>query len=749
MKIKYITLCGLLLACSLDASMYSQSVPEVPQIAAPEITTPEQIHDLSTHLSMNQLAVAKRAIATAQSNCDQRLKQAHDKGYDVLQYDASSGVSRWTGASVRWPLNDPTPHSEMLRDPGADPTASLGPIAVTAHTQDLVMVQVCHLRFDSTVNVSATTVSTGDRVIDIRGTTPTTAVATAATTNDALQTALSGATNSALAATLPSATAPPGFGANTVVTLGSTKAGSYTPASIAAAPQDFSRGIQAYRAESSAALREINQLCSDPLRGCNRNGVTTNYASATTAGSVLDVYSRALSFRKEIETLYQQDNTLSNTGLFDKAKADAQQFAVVLAALDSKITAANLGAQLPVLATSYRAMAGDLFTIREIELADRQLVGGGPAACPYSPADTTTKQSQTSVKGTKTPEQDTQETVSSSAVQSKENLLDGEYCYIQQYQRELVRLGLQLNGDEIQGAITPNELFGALSGLRDDLEAINQEVNAALAEINLWYSSSQAFFADVLTPMSSNTALRVGISAVETYVPFTLSFSSSSTSSSSASSGAVSGHFPSSTLIEVERRVHFNVVGGVLAIHVPTSTFSLLESTTAGTVGTPIAPCGGNSTVTDMAMTNYYCPVTTSSSNWQIAGITALNWIPWGRNYYPRVLSREEEHVKYTNPHTYRDMFGFMLGTSVTSLGTVFGGVDVEPWNGLDFYVGGASAHGQVLQSGAGAASNIYTTSTPPIDSTLHWGFAYGVGFDVSVLAQIFKGGSPSAPTTP
>jgi len=123
-----------------------------------------------------------------------------------------------------------------------------------------------------------------------------------------------------------------------------------------------------------------------------------------------------------------------------------------------------------------------------------------------------------------------------------------------------------------------------------------------------------------------------------------------------------------------------------------------------------------------------------------IAGIAGLNYFPFGRNYYP-------EAGRYSHWRTYRDMFGLLVGTSVTSLGSGFGGVSLEPTNGVSFFAGVASAHNSRLATGTGSASTIYTTSSPPTISTLHAGFAAGIGFDFSVFTQLFK--SAGAPTAP
>jgi hypothetical protein len=345
----------------------------------------------------------------------------------------------------------------------------------------------------------------------------------------------------------------------------------------------------------------------------------------------------------------------------------------------------------------------------------------------------------------------------SSTQASKWNMQQIAYCAVDQflndYRKELTKAGESDASGWIEGvpepqsdgdcSITcrPQTLYKELSDLRHELLNIDKSAGDAFHALNHWYDRSSVVFVDLLTPSTTNAEYRVGITAAPTYVPFTLTTPSSgggsSTTQASAVTAPAAGHIDTSSLFFVHRLANFNLIGGFLTVRVPTKTYALIPSTvTVPSSGTVFSPCGPGSSVTSTA-TSYYCPTVTQSTDWQVSAMAALNWFPWGRDYYPgqRVRTRAE---------TFRDMFGVMLGTAVTTLGTGFGGVNFEPVNGLSFYSGVASANSQRLPTGVNLSTPFNSTSNFQPVTTLHAGLAFGIGFDFGVASSIFRFSAPS-----
>ena len=662
---------------------------------------------------------------------DPTEQDANARGYNVLAYDASIGSTRWF------------PQHKYLRAIELDH----GPFLPIAWTKDQIMVEVCHLKFDSQVNVSLSYIAIPERGADIRGATPTATAATITpgTTTDALQN-VSSSTNNALAATLPSTSSPVGLSSNTIVVLGTMKAGVYTGATIAETPADFAQAIRAYDKESRATLEAIHDICFIGRYNSQDLCITApplDYETAHGAfGTLWSVMALAVQLRDQIKRYSQEEHAASNVGTFDLAKAQAQQFSVVLGALDSEITSANFPARLATLAANYRTIAADIAALRDIKEMDlREHVS---PTCPYvqgpyPPPGTETTIETDTTKGATKQSHTLQQTQASPTVQEERQ---DEYCSVDAFEQQY---NSDLSHIDTNTLVRPGDLYGELAALRSGLQALNQVTNEGFAELNDWYGKSSVVYTDALTPSTTNTGVRIGINAMEMYVPFTLAFSSSPTSASSsvASSGSgATGHFGSSTQLQIQRRANFNLVGGVLMIHVPTKNYSLTPSAIQPTPsGGTYAPCGPTSTATTSATTGtlstFYCPTVTQSTDWQVAGITALNWFPWGRNYYP---DRSQPW------RTFRDMFGVMLGSSVTSLGSGVGGLSFEPVNGISLYSGIASAHSQRLPTGIDTSTVYTATSSFSPVTTLHAGFSAGIGFDLSVFLSILKPAGPALP---
>jgi hypothetical protein len=259
---------------------------------------------------------------------------------------------------------------------------------------------------------------------------------------------------------------------------------------------------------------------------------------------------------------------------------------------------------------------------------------------------------------------------------------------------------------------------------------------------------------DLLAPETSNAYVRLSIVVQRGYTPFTLAnaggaITPTTTLNSPATATAASTSAPAHTvktiLMEVHRLANFNLMGGVMLIHVPTTTYgeqtqqATLTGTTPATGSSPamntyIENCGtGSNTETlpaTMATHTYSCLVQTQQTEWQVAGMAGVLWYPDGHDYFPR-------RSGFVN--TGRNLIpSLMVASSVTSLGNAMGGVNWEPMNGIDFYGGIASAHRMVPPPGFTANTIIPSGTTLQTQTQVHAGLTLGMGFDLSVFSAIF-----------
>lgn len=300
---------------------------------------------------------------------------------------------------------------------------------------------------------------------------------------------------------------------------------------------------------------------------------------------------------------------------------------------------------------------------------------------------------------------------------------------------------------------TLNVLNGNLDTLRNGLKDIDKKTTELYDRMNEWYFGSSVEQTDLLAPLTANAFVRISIIVQRGYTPFTLvnavsSITPTATANVPATTGTAStstpAHAVKTILVEVHRMANFNLVGGVMLIHVPTASFAVQASptpataNTSGSTTTYSGTCGGEPVAAPPPTTppspgqsvNYSCIVQTQQTQWQVAGMAGLVWFPWGHDYFPR-------HGGYAN-------FGrnlapsLILATSVTSLGNSMGGVNWEPVSGLDFYAGIGSAHRTVLPAGLAVNAAVASGTTINQATQEHAGFTVGVGFDLSVFSTIF-----------
>lgn len=318
-------------------------------------------------------------------------------------------------------------------------------------------------------------------------------------------------------------------------------------------------------------------------------------------------------------------------------------------------------------------------------------------------------------------------------------------------------------GDQL---ITLNSDLNTLRRRIGDIDANTAQLYDSM---NLWYQHSSVEQTDLLQPLTANSFLRVSIIVQRGYTPFTLANASGTftpTASTNvvptavaAASTSTPAHAVKTILVEVHRVANFNLMGGVMLIHVPTASYGLQASPTPAVVGSSTTTSGGTTTTTITETGNcagqmtslpapatataaspgvaYSCVIQTQQTQWQVAGMAGLVWFPWGHDYFPR-------HNGYAN--FGRNLLPSMvLATSVTSLGNSMGGVNWEPVSGLDFYAGLASANKNALPSGISVNTAIESGSTLQQATQVHAGFAIGVGFDFSVFTSLFSAKTTAA----
>jgi len=300
------------------------------------------------------------------------------------------------------------------------------------------------------------------------------------------------------------------------------------------------------------------------------------------------------------------------------------------------------------------------------------------------------------------------------------------------------------------------ELNEKLNELRKGLREIDLTTTELYDLMNEWYFHSSVEQTDLLPPFTSNAIVRISIVVQRGYTPFTLANAGAAITptatlnvpaTATAASTSTPAHAVKTILVEVHRLANFDLMGGVMFIHIPTTSYALQNEQ-----ATPVSPgattfnetCGAtNITVlpNNGEPPTYSCLVQTQHTDWQLAAMAGLLWYPWGRDYFPR-------RSGYVN--SGRDLLpSFLIATSVSSLGNSMGGVNWEPMNGVDFYVGLGSAHRTVLPPGITTNTIMPSGSTLQTQTQEHAGLTLGVGFDLSVIAQIFTSKSTSVATMP
>lgn len=239
-------------------------------------------------------------------------------------------------------------------------------------------------------------------------------------------------------------------------------------------------------------------------------------------------------------------------------------------------------------------------------------------------------------------------------------------------------------------ANSPTLLAQKIGDLQRSLEDLCSDTQRLFTEMNDWYSKSSVQDVKTLPSLQSNASIQVSLSVKRNFMPFQFGTPTAAAAATTAATASSFQPIVNSLLIEVHRKVYFNVVGGALAFHVPSNTYAFQHCK-------------------DSNGADGYCPFLTATSKFQVQGIVGVVWNPWGRDYFP---FGNTQSVGIFGPRRF--IPGLMMATSITSLGNAFGGVNIEPTNGIDLYLGAANGTTQTLAPAPPHPASSLTTSTFP-----------------------------------
>lgn len=640
--------------------------------------------------------------------------------YLVLFYNARTHLTDWYDYS---PKND-------AEKPVSSRNASFLPIV---YTREKIAVHVCGLRFGDTLTVSTNPIGVPEGGADIRGVAPSAAPALTSTA-DAL--AGSGVNGGIVQPGDLGFGGPAPLGSLSVsgITAGQNAAistssnNSYTDATITISPQQLAMMMHAFRKNARAVDGKIKELQKvSGIQDSDQN------PAIFLPGGIEYLLAESKTLLDGLKKIQNQPGNpdKQNPAAFDEYQAKVQASIGELGGLNSTLNGAALAARAIALQQNYATIMGVLGTVRDIVHADEQLgCDNPPTACPISngsaqPAgcpgsnDNTPPAACPGGKG-KTPP---------TGCSDAQRIPTGDTVNCHYWEKKTFRAFLHAYDYELNTVlqdtddITPKNVFDELAALQRQLQLLDLQTGEIFKIMNRWYSNSSFEDTDLLTPITGNALERINIVVQRTYVPYTFAASSSSSGAAppagatpslggagggagaggtgasaggtaggagaSAQSGAGAGggggaggtggstttpaHTVKTVLVEVHRKANFNLVGGAMAIRVPTKSFGvqpeIATGKTSGSTTVYPASCNGGPTTNIPAAANapstpYYCATVTQTSNWQVAGMAGMAWFPAGRDYFP--------HGSGAAFRPQNLIPSALLATSVTSLGNVF-----------------------------------------------------------------------------
>jgi hypothetical protein len=439
-----------------------------------------------------------------------------------------------------------------------------------------------------------------------------------------------------------------------------------------------------------ASSSQVAQLVFSYVKGSQALGNQLDLFSEAT-----DISSEASSISVEIANFKGNASFhfYSNQALFLEESAKAQRVVSDLNKLSSDLTASAFLARAVTLSSNFAYLETILSAVYERLQYDR--------SCP-AVASTITKDSFGDIEACAPHEAQTLQAFLSSIDNS-----------LQYYEPGAAQAGTFLS------SAAPAQIATKIANLRQNLDNARTSSQTLFTAMNDWYTRSSVQDIKTLPSLQTNASIQVSLAVRRNYVPF--QFGPPPATATTASTAAPPFQpIVNSLLIEVHRKVYFNVVGGALAFHIPSSTYAFQ----------PCKDGSGNAG---------FCPYQTDTSKFQVEGLAAVVWNPWGRDYFPYGSTQSVGLDRW-----HRLVPGLMLGTSVTSLGNAFGGVNVEPTNGINLYIGAANGTSTVLAPGVTPSTFFTDDKYLPTVTSQRIGFAFGVGLDYTVFCSIFKKGCGS-----
>jgi hypothetical protein len=605
--------------------------------------------------------------------------------YVVITHDARTGAMFWS--------------DKIDFNSGLDPFANQGEttkiwrtsaLSPAIYTREKILVLVCNMHFGSSFSVQSSVVAMPEATADIRNG----AIAGLPATTSTLD-SLTGDSGPIVTAQIPDVTVNVGaigFTADGVLTTADAKADRYAEALPITTANRYAQSI-ATNIEAARALRSQIKLIgcdSCPMGNTARLRVTISSTLAAVEGQM-----------KSPDHIYAQESYLA-------AARDTQAIVSQMNALNGTLTALYSNPSWNTIASNQAALEGG-WRLIESQIA-RTSDTCAKVDKPTVPADTPDYRGDV------------------------DKCAKNEKLALQQYQRDVCQAligmsyDLACNGDagaDIATLMIKNHLAGQsrlLGSVNQDIEVSRIQLSALFDALNQWYSDSRMQDVRVIQPQTQVGNIQVSVAIHDSRNPFMFGASPSAAAPASSSTLSTSSH--STLVIEVHREVYFNVVGGAVALMLPTKNYAL-------------QPCVDSAT--NKLSSTDFCPTVSSSSSVQVQGMAGVSWTPWGRDYFP------------FGSHGAANDFGWhsllpsiLIGTSVTSLGNGFAGANFEPVHGTNIFLGIANGQSQELPQGITTNSVFTKDQTLTLQTRQRGAFAFGVGFDYGIFCSIFKKGCGS-----
>jgi hypothetical protein len=774
----------------LAVSAFSQSAPSKDQNApsACPVDAQVSVENTSTSLNIPNYVGYRRPVAG---------------DYVVVQYNAKSERTTWNDYNRTFDFK-----SQNNRSHAIDLNGTFLPVI---YTREKLAVRVCGLHFTDVLTVTTSPNAVVEGGADIRGATvvPPPVGGNLSATLDMLQTGTATGGTTALPGLGLSAPGQepsssvtgivPGFMSSEDQTPG--KYPNYTPATVTASGKQVALQLYSLKLNAEELIKLVNRTMGIPY------GESEDYEGPHAPGSVLGLRSI---LERVLTSVESNKHDLGNNAEFDSDMTDIQNVNAQISTLSSSLSSQAFASNTLTLLSNYAALKG-IMDLAQLGLNQENCQANQPLVHPgipslddlkklsfedfanWTPAQilmlTKTEIGQLPVNDSKgkpvrAPVQTLWSTLQNLKLTPMNPPNDQPLCstferekfkeFRESYRDQVLHIGVVIEHDkkaeydpekyvhdfEESVGYQLNLLNGELNKLRAAVGDIDRKTTTLYDAMNDWYFNSSVEQTDLLQVQSQNAYLRISIVVQRGYTPFTIANASGtitpavSTNVPPTTAGTATtstpAHAVKTILVEVHRLANFNLMGGVMLIHVPTASYNTQASLTPATASTSSptgysGTCGGQSVNVPAAPgatppVNYSCIIQTQKTEWQVAGMAGLVWYPWGRDYFPR-RSGYASFGRNLAP-------SLLLATSVTSLGNSMGGINWEPISGIDFYGGVASAHKTILPNGLTANSAVPSGYALNNVTQEHVGLSLGVGMDLSVITSLF-GGKTSAASMP